>query len=309
MSMRPATALKAFVTILFWGASFIATKVALRELTPLTVIAVRFGFGVLFMLALLGWRHQFRLAARSDLLQLALLGLAGVTFHQLLQSFGLLTTTATNSGLIVALTPVFTAMLARGLLGERLAIPQALGLAIASFGAVVIVSRGFDLAMVLERATPGDGLLLISAANWALFSTLSKRMLGKYPPVVMMAHVMAFGWIAFLPPLAVEGGWRALPAVSAVGWWSLLFLGIGCSGIAYALWYDALAETKATSLASFLYVQPVVTVVAATLILSEPVNAAVAGGGGAILAGVWLVNRRREGARVEQRSRRPVPKD
>jgi drug/metabolite transporter (DMT)-like permease len=301
--MRPATALKAFVTILFWGASFIATKVALREVTPVTVIAVRFGMGVLVMLALLGWRRQFRLAARPDLLQLALLGLAGVTFHQLLQSFGLLTTTATNSGLIVALTPVFTAMLAWGLLGERLTVSQALGLAIASFGAVVIVGRGFDLAMVLERAAPGDALLLISAANWALFTTLSKRMLGKYPPVVMMAHVMAFGWLAFLPLLAIEGGWRALPAVSASGWWSLLFLGVGCSGVAYALWYDALAETRATSLASFLYIQPVVTVVAATVILSEPVSAAVAGGGGAILAGVWLVNSGREGAGVEQRGR------
>ncbi|MBP1633898.1 MAG: protein of unknown function transrane [Acidobacteria bacterium] len=290
--VRPLTALKALATIALWGGSFVATKVALRELSPLAIIVARFGLGLAVLLALLAWRRQARLADRADLAWLALLGLIGVTLHQLLQSFGLLTTTATNSGWMVALIPVFTAVLARVALGERLGPVKVLGLAVASLGALVVVARGLDLRGVVGARSPGDALMLLSAANMALFTTWSKRVITRYPPVVTMAHVMAFGWLASLPLLAVGDGWHGFHALSPAGWWSLVFLGVGCSGIAYAFWYDALAEIDASALSSFQYFQPVVTLVVANRLLGEPITPAVAGGGAAILAGVWLVTRR-----------------
>ena len=121
----------------------------------------------------------------------------------------------------------------------------------------------------------------------------SKRVITRYPPLVTITHVMAVGWLASLPLLAVDRGWGAFPALSAAGWGSLLFLGVGCSGIAYAFWYDALAELDASALSAFQYFQPIVTLVVANRVLGEPVTPAVAAGGTAILTGVWLVNRRR----------------
>lgn len=287
--------LKALAATTLWGASFIATKLALRDITPLAVIVLRFGLGVAVMLGLLAWRREARVAGRGDLAWLALLGLNGITVHQLLQSTGLLTTTATNSGWIVALIPIFTAVLARVMLHEAFGRQKVLGLLVAAFGAALIVSRGHLSSQVFRHATLGDGLVLLSAANWALFTTLSKRVMGRYRPAVMMAHVMAFGWLLSLPLFAVEGSWHQVPRMSAAGWSAILFLGIGCSGLAYAFWYDALAHTEASSLASFQYFQPVVTVAVAAAVLGEPVTWAVAAGGAAILVGVWLVNRKAGG--------------
>ncbi len=290
--MTTQTLLKALTATILWGASFIATKVALREITPLTVVVLRFALGVAVLLALLAWRREAAVARRRDMPWLVLLGLNGITVHQLLQSTGLLTTTATNSGWMVALIPIFTAVFARLMLREAFGGQKVAGLVVASLGAAVIVGRGHVPTELFRQATPGDGLVLLSAANWALFTTLSKRVIGRYTPAVMMAHVITFGWLASLPLFALEGGWHALPALSATGWASVLFLGIGCSGLAYAFWYDALAHTEASSLASFQYLQPIVTVAVAAAVLGERVTWPVAAGGGAILLGVWLVNRR-----------------
>ncbi len=291
--MRPVTILKALAAIALWGGSFVATKIALRELSPPLLIAARFGLGLAFLLALLAWRREARLADRRDLAWLALLGVIGVTVHQLLQSIGLLTTTATNSGWMIALIPVFTAVLARLMLGEPFGRRKVLGLAAASAGALVVAARGFDLAGLVANPAPGDGLMLLSAANMALFTTWSKRVIGRYPPAVTMTYVLAFGWLASLPLAAADHGWQAFASLTADGWWSLVFLGVGCSGVAYAFWYDALAETDASALASFQYIQPIVTLAVANRVLGEPVTPAVVAGGAAILAGVWLVNRPR----------------
>jgi drug/metabolite transporter (DMT)-like permease len=290
--MTTPTLLKALVATALWGASFIATKMALREISPLAVVVLRFALGVAVLLALLAWRREARLAARQDLPWLLLLGLNGITVHQLLQSTGLLTTTATNSGWMIALIPIFTAVLARLWLHESFGPRKVAGLLVASLGAAVIVGRGSVSSDLFRRATLGDGLVLLSAANWALFTTLSKRVMGRYPPAATMAHVMTFGWLASLPLLAVEGGWRGVPSMTPTGWGAILFLGLGCSGLAYAFWYDALARTEASSLASFQYFQPIVTVAVAAWILGEPVTWPVAAGGAAILLGVWLVNTR-----------------
>jgi drug/metabolite transporter (DMT)-like permease len=247
---------------------------------------------VAVLLVLLAWRRDLRVAERRHLPWLVLLGLNGITVHQLLQSTGLLTTTATNSGWMVALIPVFTAVLARFVLREAFGPVKTAGLALASLGALLIVGRGHLSLDLFGHGTIGDLLVLLSAANWALFTTLSKRVIGRYPPAVMMAHVMTAGWLASLPLFAWQGGWLAVPAMSGAAWGSILFLGIGCSGLAYAFWYDALAHTEASSLASFQYFQPIVTVAVAAAVLGERVTWPVTAGGAAILAGVWLVNRR-----------------
>jgi drug/metabolite transporter (DMT)-like permease len=116
--------------------------------------------------------------------------------------------------------------------------------------------------------------------------------MGKVSPTLMVTYVMIFGWLAVLPLWAGVRGWLDLPHLTAAGWGSVLFLGLLCSGVAYAFWYDALAVAGATQVAAFLYLEPIVTVIVAASLIGEAVTWATLVGGAIILVGVWLVNRR-----------------
>ncbi len=283
---------KVTFSVLVWGASFIATKLALQDIAPATVVWLRFGMGVLILGVLLGFRGQFSLPKSKDLSYLALLGFLGIAFHQWLQSTGLITAQASTTAWIVATTPVFMALLGWLVLSETLARWQVFGIVLAAIGVLVVVSDGRLTSLWSGQfGTPGDFLILISSVNWAVFSALSRRGLQKYAAGWMMFYVMAFGWL-FSTILFLAGpGWRDIGQLSLQGWGGVLFLGLACSGLAYIFWYDGLQAIPASQLGAFLYLEPLVAVIVAALILSEPVLWTSLAGGATILMGVWLVNR------------------
>jgi drug/metabolite transporter (DMT)-like permease len=222
------------------------------------------------------------------------LGFNGIFVHQLLQVNGLVSTSATNTGWMVALIPIFTALLAWLLLGESFASVQVMGLALAVLGTLLVISRGeFELGTIGLPATRGDILVFLSAPNWAIFSVLSKRLLTRYPPSFMMVVTMGLGWLMLLPLFVAAAGWRELQGLSLPGWAGLVFLGLFCSGLAYVFWYDALEAAGAGQVASFLYLEPLITLIVAVLLLEERPLIGTLVGGGLILTGVWLVNRHR----------------
>jgi len=276
--------------VVVWGASFIATKVAIREVSPVTLVWLRFGMGVAILGGAAALRRQLALPAARELGYFALLGFLGITFHQWLQSTGLLTAQATTTAWIVATTPVFMAPLGWWLLKERLNGWQAAGIALAGLGVLLVVSKG-DLAALSAGhfGTPGDFLILISAQNWAVFSVLSRRGLQQHPATRMMLYVMSAGWL-FTSLLLVSGpGLTEIPQLSRAGWLGVAFLGIFCSGLAYIFWYDALQAIPASQLGVFLYLEPLVAMAVAASILDEPLLWASILGGAIILLGVWLV--------------------
>ncbi len=293
--MRPPIALKAFLAIAFWGASFVATKIVLQELSPITIIVVRFALGLVVLICIVSLKREWTVIHHQDLGWFLLLGFNGIFIHQLLQVNGLVSTSATNTGWIVALIPIFTALLAWLLLGETFGSAQLMGLGLAVAGTLLVVSRGELRSDTIGLpATSGDLLVFLSAPNWALFSVFSKRVLARYAPSLMMTLTMGLGWLMLLPLFVGAAGWRELPGLTKDGWTGLLFLGLLCSGVAYAFWYDALDAVGAGQVASFLYLEPLVTLVVAMFVLDERPVATSLAGGGLILSGVWLVNRRRD---------------
>jgi drug/metabolite transporter (DMT)-like permease len=291
---RAVALLKVTVAVVAWGASFIATKVALRDLHPVTVVWTRFLMGVLVLGATVLSRRELRAIPLRDLGYFALLGFIGITFHQWLQSNGLVTAQASTTAWIVASTPVFIALLGHAVLRERLRGVEIGGIALAAVGVILVATRG-DLAQLTRGrfGAPGDLLVLISAPNWAIFSVLSRRALRDQPAGRMMFYVMTLGWL-FTTGLVFAGpgpALRDLPALDPAGWTAVVFLGVVCSGLAYVYWYDALRTLPASQAGAFLYLEPLVAVVVAWAVLGEPLGAASLLGGGIILLGVWLVSR------------------
>lgn len=283
--------LQATFSVTFWGASFVATKVALRYLPPVTVVWLRFAMGLALLGLTVAARRQFVLPRRADLPYFALLGLIGITFHQWLQSNGLVTARATTSAWIVATTPIFIALLGWLVLKEKLTGFQALGIFFAVLGVLLVVTRGDVRALAGGQGiTPGDFLVMISAPNWAVFSILSRRGLQQHPAARMMFYVMAFGWVGTSLLFLFNPHFDAILRLPLDGWLSVLFLGIFCSGLAYIFWYDALKSIPASQVGVFLYIEPLVTVIVAWAVLGERLTWVSLLGGFIILAGIWMVN-------------------
>jgi drug/metabolite transporter (DMT)-like permease len=286
--------LEALFAVVVWGASFVATKVALRYTSPDVVVWLRFAMGVVILgIAVLAGR-KFTLPEKRDWPYLALLGFLGISFHQWLQSTGLVTSEATTTAWIVASIPIFMALLGWLALKEKLLWLQVAGILLSTFGVLLVVTRG-NLALLASGkfGTVGDFLILVSAPNWAVFSVLSRRGLQKYPATLMMFYVMAFGWLFSSVLFFVQGGLNQIGHIPWDGWAGIAFLGIFCSGLAYIFWYDALQALPVAQTGAFLYLEPVVTVIVAALILGERLYLATLLGGVLILAGVWLVNRKK----------------
>jgi len=285
--------LEALFAVAVWGATFVATKFALRELSPASIVWLRFGIGVFILGVTVIIRKQFALPQKNEWGYLALTGFIGVTFHQWLQATGLITAQATVTAWIVATIPVFTALLGWFLLKEKLGPLRILGIIIASLGVLLVVSKGnLSSLMSGKFGTPGDFLILISALNWAVFSVISRRGLERHPPARMMFYVMLCGWIfSWFWIFGAGPGFTEIPNLSLTGWNSILILGVFGSGLAYIAWYDALQILPASQLGVFIYIEPLITMIVAALILSETITLASVLGGGITLLGIFMVNK------------------
>ncbi len=295
MEKRKLTAaFELLLAVIAWGGSFVATKVALTEISPAAIVWLRFGIGMVILGAAVLLRRQWAMPPRKDLPYLALVGFIGITFHQWLQSTGLQTAQATTTAWIVATTPVFMAILGWLWLKEKLAWWQAAGIGLSALGVTLVVTRG-DLAALAggKVGTIGDLLVLLSAPNWAVFSALSRRGLKTYPASRMIFYVMGFGWLFSSVLFFTRSGLDELTQLTSSGWLAIAFLGIFCSGLAYIFWYDGLQYLPVAQAGAFVYLEPFVTVLIAAVVLNEALYWTSVAGGGLILIGVILVQKAR----------------
>ena len=238
---------------IFWGLSFIATKVALREVDPFTLLTTRFGIGA-FLLLLVQFHKDkgfLKIFSYRDWIYIFLLAIVGVAGHILLQAYGLLYTTAINTGWIVAIYPIFITIAARLFLEEEITIRKIVGIILGFSGIFLIISKG-----------------------------------------VFITPIMMAGFLTVIPFSGVKGGWQILFHLSLNSWASILFLGIFCSGLAYLFWYSALEKRDSSVVGMYLYLEPFVTLIGAYLFLGEEIRWITLVGGGMTLLGVYLATRR-----------------
>lgn len=290
---RRSAQIKLFFSILIWGGSFIATKIAVSEISPVTVVWTRFLIGAI----ILGWfawrRGELAIPSRRDGLELLGLGFLGITLHQWLQSSGLVTSEAATTAWIVSTTPVFMALLAWLFLKEKLNWEVAAGILIATLGVFFVVSKG-DFSGIFEGGfgRPGDILILISAPNWAVYSVLSQPILKRLSALKVTFYVLFFGWLLTSVQFLAISPWNEYTHLSIRGWLSIAFLGVLCSALAYIFYNDGMQALPAAQVGAFLYMEPLSATLIAALVLSERFGWMTLLGGALIMLGVWLVNRR-----------------
>jgi drug/metabolite transporter (DMT)-like permease len=221
---------------------------------------------------------------------LALMGFVGIFLHQMIQVHGLTLTTAIRTGWLIGLTPIWSAVLAAIFLGERFGPRKVIGLVLGTVGALLVITRGELSARVLTLpSTRGDLLVLASTVTWAIYTILGPKTLKRLGSARATAGAMLVGWALMIPFFVSTAGWQEYRSVSSTTVIAIVFLGVGCSGLGYLLWYAALERIEASQVAAFLYLEPLVTLAAAVAFLGESVVASTILGGVLVLVGVLTV--------------------
>lgn len=295
----PAVAAVALVMVIF-GTTFVAVKIALEDIRPFTLAFARFAIALIPFAPLLRRRHE-----RKPAWQPAAMGFLGVTLFFSLQNWALVYTTAANAGIILSAIPAFTAVIGHVALDEALGRWRGLGILLSTVGVVVVVVGGppgaADVDLARGGALLGNLLVLGAALSWALYTVLGRRVVGTSTPAVTTARTLAWG-VLFLAPLALgEALLQGISWPTVTGWVALLFLALAASGLAFFLYLFALTRLEAGQASVYVNLSPVVTLVAARLVLAEPVTVLQLAGTGLVLLGVYLTERRGRSQRVSAR--------
>lgn len=281
----------AFLSITFWGISFVSTKAVLEKLDPFSLLVVRFGIGSLFLL-LLVILFKYPLKIKVPYFpHLLILGILGVFIHQLIQATALLTIQASNAGWLISFSPIFTVILSFLFLQEKLSFTKVSGITTAVAGVMIITTLGSGQSFEFTWSI-GYILMIVSTLNWAIYSVLLKKLAIPMPSVVVTFYMSTIGFLLTLPFFIRNHGLSQLSTLHAEHWAHLLFLGIFVSAIAYWYWAKALEVMQATQVSVFLYFEPLATLAAAVILLNEKLIAASLTGGILIIIGVMLVQGR-----------------
>ncbi len=287
------------ITILFWGSSFVVVKAALGEgLTPVAIATFRFLVaGVLFLVVLLlkkaVKRDYLLLVERKDIPTVLLLALTGVTFFFTAQYTGIDLAGASIAAILVCLlSPILISILSAKLLKERLMKKQLFGIGIAAVGTFAVIAGG---TLNIKSGTSffqGSLILLLTPFLWATYTILGKKIMEKYDALLLVAYVTLLGGLCLVPFSLVEGSVLGIFTLNLHGWLAILFLSVACSLSGYYIWFYVLKRVDAAVTSSFLFAEPLVTVLFAVTFIGETLNMSIVAGGFLIFVGVWLVTRK-----------------
>ena len=276
---------KGLFAIVVWGASFVATRIALECFSPFGLVASRLLAGVLLLGVLVRLRGGAWSPARADWPRCVLLGVV-LSTHMVIQAYGLQYTSAINTGWIIGFAPVTIALGAHAVGQQRLTPMGWLGVLAGAGGVLFVTLRA---PPDFSQAHFGDLLQVTSCVTWAVYTLASTRLIARYGALRTTAWAMGVAAVLVTLVATAQGvlsGPVTRPALIA-----LAFLGVVCSGLAYSVWFSASYEHGPARVAALLYLEPFVTLGAAATILAEPVTPNAVLGGLTVLAGVWLVAR------------------
>ena len=274
------------LTALIWGSTPVAVRSLVKDLPPADVLVMRFLIsGAIFCVVLTvqrGWGIAWR-----DVPRFVAAGLSGVTGYNVLVNYGLAITPASLSGLILGTEPLFIALFAALILGERIGAATGIGLALASAGAAVLVLGQGNPSTALASGNLGPLLVFASGVLWSYYVVLMKPLLATYGPVRASALTSLIG---LLPVLAMASPhtWDVALAFTPVQWALLLFQAVLGTVISIFLWNYGCKFVSSARAAAFIYAVPLVAVLTGVVLLNEPLTSGLILGGAMVLAGVAI---------------------
>lgn len=260
----------AMFTMGAWGCSFLSTKVLMVDagFTPVEVYFYRFlaAYIVLFLFTF----KNIRSKSWRDELSFLLCGVCCGSLYFITENYALTLTTAGNVSLLASISPIFTTILVAVMFRQKIQTGVIVGSVVSFIGAGCII---FSHGGSLEFRPAGDLLALSAALSWAVYTVAIKRVLPLYSGFFVTRKLFFYGVLTALPLLLMQQGashvgslWNfSEPSILM----NFLFLVLFCSLMAYVVWNEVMRILGPVTSNNYLYLQPLVTMVAAYFLLGE----------------------------------------
>ena len=272
-----------------WGTTFVNTKVLYNSgLTPSEIFFLRFLIAYV-AIWFISPRRLFADSWRDEGLML-LLGITGGSLFFVAENSAVGLTYVNNVSFITSTSPLITVILGIVFVKSIKATWTLItGSLIALLGVEIVIFNG---SFILHLNPWGDLLALLTAVCWAVYSLLMKSVSSKYSAVFITRKIFFYGLVTVLPMFLIDP-WTATfsmlmtPKVVL----NLLFLGLIASFLCFALWTVVIARLGVMTASNYQYLNPITTVVASAIFLSEPMTAIAYMGSALILIGVAVSNK------------------
>jgi len=284
-----------------WGLNFTAVKGAIADFQPLTFNAIRFGTSSLFLLGVLWLRERSIGVHRKDLARFIMLALIGNTAYQLFFINGIALTTATNSALILATTPIFVILFGALLDVEKVTNRVVQGVILSFLGVVMIVLGSGNTLTFSDQSLLGDLLIVANPICWSIYTVLSKPMLKEYSPLKLTAVTMAIGAVPLVIVALPSLNQQNWTAISMNSWLGLAFSAFFAIGLGYVIWYTGVSRIGSARTSLYDNLVTVFALASAWILLSESMTAVQIAGAVLVFVSLYVV-RRKNRSRLEETS-------
>lgn len=276
---------------LFWALTPIFGRMLAGYSAPYALAFGRFLVATVVLWVFLRASGERAQISRAHLGAFLLLGLTGVFLHNVLVFMGVEHTEANRANVIFSTITIMIAMIDVLWYRQRLSRGMVGGILLGIVGTAIVVTNGAPWRLLDGAMGLGDGLILLSAASWALYSVLGRPLLKIYSPLTLTFYASLSGTLMLAPFVVLD--WAVLPqlasdskALAMIG-----FLGVLNSAVGFLWYYQAVARIGAVLTSAYINLVPIFGLLLSAILLGELPNAALLIGGALVLAALWLINR------------------
>lgn len=290
--ISPIAYIAAFAIVVIWGCTFVQTKVLINAgMYPEEIFFFRFALAYILIMPLAG-RKLFLDNFKDELLAI-MLGLSGGSLYFVTENYALAYGYCYNVSLIVCLTPLITALIVGWLYpSERLNKKGFIGSIVALSGMVLVVFNG---NFILKLSPLGDALALAACLCWAIYSLIIKKLQTRYSNMLITRKVFGYGLITILPMLITKGvNVGIILDGGIIVWGNILALGCIASMLCFLGWNWCLKRIGIVRATSFIYLNPLITIITSALVLNERVTWVAMLGAMLILGGLAYIDSNRQ---------------
>jgi len=273
----------AIILMFIWSLSYLSIKVVSEEVSPTLSAFYRFMLASIILFIILKVKFPEEKVLKVDKLKFALGGLFGVAIYFIFENYSVAYTSASNVAILIATIPVFTIFSQRIIYKEKLTYGKIFGATLSLVGIIIIiVSKG----RVSLLGNIGDLMALGAVFSWIIYNMVCSSFKGNYKVITITTYEIMWGSLFLSPSLFFSP--LQIPSTKVV--LNLIFLSIFCSCIGYVMYVHCLKDLGATVITTYINLQPIMSLVAAGIILHEVVTIWQVIGCIVIIVGVTLVS-------------------